>query len=106
MNLSQFYEPVGHRRGPGCDHRKPSQQVGQVEAAVEAPAELGEVARQMLVANGMVGSVDGVLDVAEHGVDPLERFAPAQATRPADDRWLVCATSLGDCGKAAQSIGA
>src|SRR5688572_5081617 len=102
MNLSQFYEPVGHRRGPGCDDREPSQQVGQVEAAVKAPAELGEVAWQMLMADGMVGSVDGVLDVAKHGVDPFERFSPAQAPRPADHRGLVRATSLGDCGKAAE----
>ena len=49
-----LYEPVSHRRGPGCGHRQARKQVRQVEAAVETPAELGEVARQMLVAGGMV----------------------------------------------------
>ena len=55
-------------------HRRPAQarkHGGQIESAIEAIAELSEVARQMLAAELMVGIVQAVCDVAEHGVEPL-----------------------------------
>ena len=55
-------------------------QVLQLEAPLEAVpwglplvvAELGEIALQVLGLQRVVGAVQGVLDVVEHGVDPLE----------------------------------
>jgi hypothetical protein len=40
---------------------------------LEAVFEFGEVAGDMLVADGAVSAGDGALDVAEGGVDPRER---------------------------------
>lgn len=54
---------------------------GEIEAPIEAVRKFGEVARQMLGSNRMVGFLQGVLDVAEHGVDPHEGFAPLAPLR-------------------------
>ena len=48
-------------------------QAGELEAAVEAPGEAGEITAGMLGADVTVRAGDRGLDVAQGGVDPLER---------------------------------
>lgn len=106
MSLSQLYEAVGH----GWDERGGCSQApnhgGEIEASVEAVGEFGEVAGQMLGANRMVGSLHGVLDVAEHGIDPDECPASLPSPGAAGYQRLMGAAGLRGCGKAAQAIGA
>src|SRR6185436_6308882 len=94
MRLRQLYEAIRQGRGARCNRCQPRQQVGEIEAAVKAPTEFGEVARQMLVTDGMVGPVDGVFDVTEHGVDPFEGATAAQATGSAHDTGFVATARL------------
>jgi hypothetical protein len=54
MSLSQLEQPVGHGRRVGGGIAQARQHGGEVEAAVEAVAELGQVARQMLGAELVV----------------------------------------------------
>jgi hypothetical protein len=72
MSLSQFEEAVWHRRGSNCDVAELRHHGGEIVSPVEAVFEFGEVAGDMLVADGAVSASDGALDVAEGGVDPFE----------------------------------
>ena len=57
-----------------CPHRRLAKALKHgryVEAAIEAIAELPQVARQMLAAEMMVGALQAVFDIAEDGVEPL-----------------------------------
>lgn len=65
------------RRGDG----QPCKHACQIEAAVEAIAEFGQEARQMFRADRMIGAVDQILYVAQHGVDAVEDLPPAQVQR-------------------------
>lgn len=105
MSLSQRYESVGHRR---CEHGSRAQapnHAGEIEAPVEAIAELGEVAGQMLGTNCMVSSLQGVLDVAQQRIDPEQGLAPLPSLGAAGPQRLMSAAGLLDRGKAAQPIG-
>ena len=65
---------------------------GQIVAAVEAVLELGEIARHVLVADGVEGAGQTGLKVAEQGVGPLEGGGPDRllaGTR--DDRPMATA---------------
>ena len=106
MRLRQLYEAIRHGRSARCDHRQPWQQVGEVEAAVETPAEFSEVAGQMLVSDGMVGSMHSVLDITEHGVNPFESATATQAARSADDDGFVATARLAHSAEATQPVGA
>ena len=77
MSISQLYETVRHRRRLGCCSCQARQHGRQIEPSVEAVGELRQVTRQMLGMIRMIGAVDRILDVAEHGVDPVERASPA-----------------------------
>ena len=46
--------------------------VFQNKAAVEAPGEGAEVARQMFGRDGAVGGQEAVFDIGEHGICPAE----------------------------------
>ena len=71
---------------------------------VEAPFELGEVADHVLLANGAVGAEKRALDVAEHGVHPLEGgMARGPATRPGRDRHMHAA-GISDAAEAREAI--
>src|SRR5512132_4379567 len=72
MKLSQFEETVRHGRGAHGSPAEPGEHGGQIVAAVEAVLELGQIARDVLVADRPIGADDRRLDVAESGVDPLE----------------------------------
>ena len=59
----------------------------------------------MQVADGMVGAVQGVLHVADHGVGPLEHhLVVIPAILVGDDRFVPTLV-VGDGGKAAQPVG-
>ena len=77
MSLSQLYETVRHRRRLRCGEGQTWQHGCKIEASVEAIRELGQVAWQVLGAHRVVGAVDRILDVAQHGIDPVERVASA-----------------------------
>src|SRR5512132_4102522 len=73
----------------------------RVVAAVE---ELGQIARDVLVADRSIGADDRRFDVAESGVDPLEgRREGGFAARAGADR-LVGAAGSGDATEARQTI--
>src|SRR5215471_5786593 len=104
MILSQFEEPVWHRRGPDCDIAEAWHHSGEIVSAVEAVLEFSEVAGYMLAADGAVSTSDGALDVAEGGVDPLEgRVQGGLATGSSDDR-LVDAAGVADPSEAVQAV--
>jgi hypothetical protein len=74
MSVGQLCELIGHRRRLRGGGGQPCKDAGRIEASVEALAEFGQVTRQMLGTDRMVGAVDGVLDVAGHGIDPVEHL--------------------------------
>lgn len=106
MSLSQLYESVRHRRREGRGGAQASDHAGQIEAPVEAVCKFCEVARQMLGADRPVGAMHSVLDVAQHRIDPDERFAVLPPLRPARNERFVGTARLLDGVKASQAIGA
>ena len=73
VNLGEFEESVRHWWGTEGGPGQARQHGGEVVSAVEAVLELGEVAWHVLLMDRPMGSHQGRLDVAEGGVDPLER---------------------------------
>ena len=57
----------------GGDGKQVGEETGQDVASVGAELKLGEVAPDVKAADRLVGSGDGGLQIAEHGVDPSER---------------------------------
>ena len=72
MSLSQFEEAVGHWRGADGGPAETRRHGGEIVASIEAVGEFGQVAGDVLLADGPLGGGDGGLDVAERGIDPLE----------------------------------
>ena len=73
----------------------------QVKASVEAVGECGKIVLGALaVLQRVERAGQGRLEVAQHGVDPLEC---GQVTRleGTHDHWRVHTAGVGDCGKAA-----
>ncbi len=90
-----------------CPHHRPAQarqHGGQVKSAIEAIAELPQVARQMLAAELMVGTPQAVFDVAENGVEPLELRDGHAAIAATGDDGRVLKAGTGDARKAGESI--
>lgn len=107
MTLSQCYEPVRHRRRERRGGAQATDHAGQVETPVEAVGEFGEVARQVLGPNRpAIRPVQGILDVAQHRVDPHERLAPLSALRAARNQRFMGTAGLPHGGEAGQSVGA
>ena len=71
-NLSQFQEPVGHWCGPDGGPSEAANHGCKIVSSVEAVFEFGEVAWDMLAADGAIGSGDCGLDVAQCRVGPFE----------------------------------
>ena len=70
------------------------------EAAVEAPSEGAEIARQVFGADHTVGGQEAVLDVSEHRVRPAEgRVAGSGATGASDVALVDDTRLLGDTAK-------
>ena len=97
-------EAVGLRLGV---QRGPHQPLGhgvELKAAVEAPGEAGEVALGVLGADVVVGASERRLDVAERGVDPVERRPLRRLLSAASGHRKVVAARLGDRLPAGQAI--
>ena len=47
-----------------------------MEPSVEPVAEFGQIAGKMFLTNRMIGTVKGILDIAQQGVDPEESGIP------------------------------
>src|SRR4051812_10389867 len=71
-SLSQFEEAIGHWRGRCGGDGQSLVDCLQNKAAVEAPGEGAEVARQMFGRDGAVGGQEAVFDIGEHGICPAE----------------------------------
>ena len=72
--------------GTGGCGQQVGEQYWQVVAAVEAELELGKVASDISPADRLVGSGDGGLQVAEHGVHPFQRWVSGQNGGQSNDR--------------------
>src|SRR3954447_12917994 len=71
-SLSQFEQAIGHGRGRRGSDGQSLVDCFQDEAAVKAPGEGAEVARQMFGRDGAMRSQEAVFDVGEHGICPAE----------------------------------
>ena len=104
MNLSQLEQPVGHWRGSHDGRCQARDHCGEIVSPVEAVFEFGEVARDMLAADGAVGSDNCGLDIAEGGIDPAEgRDSSRCGTRAGYDD-LVRAAGVLDAAKALKTV--
>ena len=92
-----------HRRCVGRRVAQPREHRGQVEAAVEPVAELGQVARQMLRAELVTGPVRAALDVAEVRVERAEVLQFDAGGTAAGDHRLVLDAG-GGAAEAAQTV--
>ena len=59
----------------------------------------------MLLVNRMAGSAQGVLEVPQHGVDPLEALQFHAFAASASDHGSVPAACVNHAGETAQSVG-
>jgi len=106
MSLSQYYEPVRYGRSLDRGDSPTLSHGGQGSSTVEAITELSKLARQVFVSDRVIGSVDGVLDVAKHRIDPVQALAPTLSAGPPHDGGAALATGLAHRFEAAQAIGA
>jgi len=88
-----------------CDVSEARNHRRQIKATVESRAELGEIARRVLVTDAMVCLLNRVLDVTEHGVDPGKDFLVDAGRTAAGDDGLVCTPGRRNAGEAIQTIG-
>src|SRR3954470_8731380 len=93
-SLSQFEEAIGHGRGRRGGDGQSLVDCLQDEAAVEAPGEGAEVARQMFGRDGAVRGQEAVFDVGEHGICPAEGGMPSGGAIGAGDMALMDDTRL------------
>src|SRR5512147_2483465 len=104
MSLSQFEETVWHGRGSDGGPAEAGHHGGEIVAPIEAVRELGQVARDVLLADRPIGGGNGGLDVAERGVDPLEgRCEDRLAAGSGVDR-LMRASRIRDAAEATEAI--
>src|SRR6476659_3501098 len=93
-------EPVGQWVGTSGAVQEARQHRLELEAAIEAPGEAGEIAGGMGRAELAVGADDRRLDVAERGVDPLEWCQLRGLPTRAGDHRLMRAAGPGHRGPA------
>src|SRR3954452_11650178 len=93
-SLSQFEEVIGHWRGRRGGDGQSLVNCLQDEAAVEAPGEGAEVAREMFGLDGAVRGQEAVFDVGEHGICPAEGGVSGGGAVGARDVALVGETRL------------
>jgi hypothetical protein len=104
-SLSQFEEAVGHRRCRRCGDGEALVDCFQDKAAVEAPGECSEVARQMFGVDHTVRGQEAVLDVRQHRVRPAEgRVARCSAIGAGDVSLMGDARLLGNAAKPLAAI--
>src|SRR3954470_21352615 len=93
-SLSQFEEAVGHWRGRRSGDSQSLVDCLQNEAAVEAPGEGAEVAREMFGRDGAVRGQEAVFDIGEHSICPAEGGVSGGGAVGAGDVALVDETWL------------
>ena len=80
-------------------------EVGQAVPAIEAAFEFGETALCVFWPEGVTAAAQGRLQVAEHGIDPVElRLLHRGAAAPADHDPMP-ASGMGDAVEALQPVG-
>lgn len=70
-----------HRR---CSQRGIGQarnHVGEMETAIEAVFELGQIAGRVFERDCVIPAMQGILEIPQHGVDPLGGFRPWRPSR-------------------------
>src|SRR5215210_3321473 len=104
-SLSQLEEAVRHRRGRRGRDGEPLVDGFQDKAAVEAPGEGAEVARQMFGVDHTMCGQEAVLDVRRHRVRPAEGgVARSGAIGAGDMSLMVDAGLFGDASKPLAAI--
>src|SRR3954471_4825805 len=93
-SLSQFEQAIGHWRGRRGSDGQSLVDCFQNEAAVEAPGEGAEVAREMFGRDGAVRGQEAVFDIGEHGICPAEGGVSGSGVIGAGDVTLVDETRL------------
>src|SRR3954454_18219699 len=93
-SLSQFEKAIGHGRGRRSGDGQSLVDRFQNEAAVEAPGECAEVAREMFGRDGAVRGQEAVFDVGEHSICPAEGGVSGSGAIRAGDVALVGETWL------------
>src|SRR3954464_6876604 len=89
-SLSQFEEAIGHWRGRRGGDGQSLVDCLQDDAAIEAPGEGAEVARQMFGRDGTVRGQEAVFDVGEHGICQRKAGCRAAArSEPVTWRWWM-----------------
>ena len=79
-------------------------QISELVAAVEAVGEFGKIARRIFLTPGVVGAVQGPLDVAEHRVHPPQARRLAAARSPSGYPRAVLTTCFLHSPEAGQSV--
>src|SRR5512144_2656915 len=102
MRLSQFEEAVWHWRGSDGGPAEAWHHGGEILAPIKAVLELGQVARDVLLADCPVGGGDGGLDVAERGVDPLEGGCEHRLAAGSGVDRLMGTPGIGDAAEAGE----
>src|SRR5687768_15969072 len=88
-NLSQLEEPVRHRRGAQRHPCQARDHVAQLVTSVEAVLELSQVAWDVLLPNGMIGSRQAVFEVPQHRVGPFKGRVLNRLFAGARHNWLM-----------------
>src|SRR3954466_5077286 len=76
----------------------------QIVAAVEAVLELGQIARDVFVADGVEGAGQTGLEVAEQGVGPLEGGGPDRLLAGARDDRPMAAPGIVDAAEGVEAV--
>ena len=92
LNLSQPEQSVRHGWCPQGNIAEPLYHRAEIEAAIEAIFELGQIARGVLEVKSMESAGQRVLDVTQQGVDPLEGRMLSAGTATARDGGNVLTT--------------
>ena len=95
---------VGRRSGANGDVGESREHAGEVETAVVAVLELGEVARCVPGVDVSVRAGEGGLDVPKSDVHPLERRGLGGTSSTAGDADAVAAAGLDHAGEAVEPI--
>src|SRR5512134_346026 len=104
MNLSQVEEAVGHWRGSDGGPAEAGHHGGEIVVPIEAVFELGQVAGDVLLADGAVCAGDGGLDVAKRRVDPLEGGCQHRLAAGSGVDRLMRASGIRDTAEAAEAV--
>ena len=104
MFLSHRSEPIRQRRCAAGDVGQSFDHSIELESPIESIGKFAQVPPQMLPMNRMVGPMNRIFDVAEHGVDPGEGL-DLHAGRAATGDNAPVRTGLDDRPEALQSVG-